>query len=128
MGETTLLRLHRDYFHSKQRLWRIACTAREPMALSCSKQLSTPLVKELKPETECFFCCKGKSHLHGESQQQPKSVVTQDLFRHSVKEGDVLDKLLQSGKFSVCVRKHQASRKDNTHVYLGHGPMDRMAQ
>lgn len=33
-------------------------------------------------------------------------MVTQDLLRHSVKE-DVLDKLLQRGKFSVCIRKHQ---------------------
>lgn len=61
-----------------------------------------------------------------EKQQQPKTIVTQGLFRHSVREGDVLDKVLQRGKFSACIRKHQEVGKDNTQVYLGHGPMDRM--
>lgn len=37
-------------------------------------------------------------------------MVTQDLLGHSVKE-DVLDKLLQRGKFSVRIRKHQLVEK-----------------
>lgn len=47
LGEVTL-RWHRDYLHNNLRLWRIACTAKEPMAINHDMQLNRPIVRELQ--------------------------------------------------------------------------------